>query len=88
MEGKYDRHDFLLDEVIAKPNDSSLWKHLVQFWPNISKLEHWAVRNGESVKSWKYFWLDKGLRVADLDIDIPLSMQNAKVADLVDEYGD
>ena len=43
----------------------------MQLRPNISKLAQCAVRNGEIVNAFEHSWLDKGLRVADLDIDVP-----------------
>jgi hypothetical protein len=40
----------LLDEVVEKPNDSSLSRTMVNLWPNLS-LVHLIVRNGDSIKA-------------------------------------
>lgn len=33
VKGKYDRGNNNLENVVSKPQDSSLWKHIVKSWP-------------------------------------------------------
>jgi hypothetical protein len=70
LKGKYDRSSLAMDEVIPKNNDSSLWKHLVQLWPNLTSMAFWVVRNGESVKAWDHCWVEEWLQIAELGINI------------------
>jgi hypothetical protein len=70
LKGMYDRSNLAMDEVIPKNNDSSLWKHLVQLWPNLTSMAFWVVRNGESVKAWDHCWVEEWLQIAELGINI------------------
>jgi len=51
LKGKYDRSNLTMDEVVVKNSDSSLLKHLVQLWPNLSTTSYWVVRNGERIRA-------------------------------------
>jgi ribonuclease HI len=88
LAGKYDRENLKMDMVVAKPSDSSLWKKLVQLWPILSNMAMWVVGNGETVHAWDHCWLDKGMRVSDMHLNIPADMHHYKVVDLVDNNGD
>lgn len=60
LKGKYDRVNLLMDEVVSKPNDSSLWKNLVQLWPKIESLVLWSVGNGDAIHAWDQCWIEAG----------------------------
>jgi hypothetical protein len=57
--GKYDREDMKVDKVVSKANDSSLWKKLVQLWPNLTDMAWWIVGNGETISPCESCWPDK-----------------------------
>lgn len=54
----------------------------MNIWPNLSRLDRWIVRNGDSVHAWEHCQMDKGLKMSDLDIDKPTNMQKLKASSL------
>jgi hypothetical protein len=85
--GKYGRGVTDMLKVIVKPSDSSLWKNLVTLMPNIEANSFKAIGNGLNTYAWEEPWIDAGLRIVDLDLDIPAHIRGIKVASLVDAQG-
>ncbi|GAU25567.1 hypothetical protein TSUD_260010 [Trifolium subterraneum] len=81
------RRGSLDDTVIAKGLDSHLWKLIVKLWPKLEELSSWTLGNGKTVEWYKDIWIDKGLRVADPNLNIPANMHDWKVVQLVDDDG-
>ena len=67
--------------------DSSLWKALVKFWPALERNIFWSIGDGKCVGAWSQMWIEEGLCVSELEIDIPQQCKEMKVADLVDFNG-
>ncbi|PNX66290.1 hypothetical protein L195_g055006 [Trifolium pratense] len=84
--GKYQR-GIGNDNVVAKGTDSSLWKEIVKAWPKLLEASFWSIRDGRSVDLCNHKWIDEDTRLIDMSIDIPVQFRNAKVKDLVDDYG-
>ncbi|CAL5186970.1 unnamed protein product [Lathyrus oleraceus] len=82
--GKYDQNDNIGDTSI-KPMDLSLWKSIAKVWPDINKYSMWSVGNGKDVDAWNDFWINLNVCISGLQIDIPMHMQDAKVADIANE---
>ncbi|GAU14937.1 hypothetical protein TSUD_47300 [Trifolium subterraneum] len=87
LRGKYNCQT-IGEDMDTKVSDSSLWKNIVKLSPNLNKYSFWAVFNGRTVDAWTKAWIDIDLRVIDLDVNIPIELQKAKVCDLVDNNGD
>jgi hypothetical protein len=85
--GKYGRGVSNLANAIAKPPDSCLWKTLVSVMPWIEANMCKAIGDGHGTKAWESCWIARGLRVNELDVVIPPSLENASVADLVANDG-
>jgi hypothetical protein len=81
--GKYGRGVTNLANPIVKPSDSSLWKYLVSVMPWIEEDSCKAIGDGQDTMAWESCWIAKGLRVTDLEVDIPHNMRNVTVAELV-----
>ncbi|PNX88162.1 hypothetical protein L195_g044263 [Trifolium pratense] len=88
MWGKY-RRGSTNNNVVAKTLDSHLWKSIVKLWPKLDELCFWTIRDGKSVDCYWYsqVWIEEGLRVADLNLNIPDSLRDLKVTQLVDDEG-
>ncbi|CAJ2653650.1 unnamed protein product [Trifolium pratense] len=87
LRGKYGRGVTDMMKVSAKTADSSLWKNLVQLMPWIEAHYCRSIGNGRTTHAWTVPWIDPGLRVMDLDVNIPDHVLHAKVADLIDARG-
>lgn len=86
IRGKYARHGFSQDSLAVTSADSSLWKALVEIWPNIVNGEFWTVGNGNSVDVWHDKWEDRDLRLVEYLHRTPFNT-NITVKDLVDAGG-
>lgn len=64
--------------VMAKPNDSTLWKHLVK---------NWAYLDDHSFSSRKYNGTGPRCNLQSLTNGVPQDMLSLKVSDLVDSSG-
>jgi hypothetical protein len=87
MKGKYGRGIMNLANAGAKPTDSSFWKALVSFMPWIHTQTCSAIGDGRGTSAWDMCWIAPGLRIVDLNIDIPANIQHACVNDLVTDNG-
>jgi len=87
MRGNYGREHPNFEYVVAKSQDSSLWKNLVTNWNSFDLYEFWAIGNGSSIHAWKDRWLQHGQSIEESGIVIPDNMKNMMVCDLVDEQG-
>jgi hypothetical protein len=71
--------------VIAKVSDSFIWKGVVSAWKNINLFEdQWSLGDGKSINVWNDKWLGDQLVLATDMGNIPESISNLTVADLVD----
>jgi hypothetical protein len=43
----------------------------------------WSIRNGKSVVAWDHCWLEDGIRISELNIDIPGNLKAATVFELI-----
>jgi hypothetical protein len=59
----------------------------VSLWPLLDKHSFWAIDNGHNINAWNMCWIEPGLKVVDMDINIPSSLVNARVVDLLDDEG-
>jgi hypothetical protein len=84
LRGKYDCRNF---KGVSRASASSLWKNIVKLRPNLKQYCFWAIGNGTGVEAWHDVWIDVGLRVAELDINIPENLLHVKVSELVDNDG-
>jgi hypothetical protein len=87
LKGKYGRGTVELSHVISKPNDSSLWKALVRLKPQIEEHSVCSIGNDRNTLAWKACWIAPGMRIAELDVDIPNNIIDTTVADLTDASG-
>ncbi|MCI47068.1 hypothetical protein A2U01_0068309, partial [Trifolium medium] len=56
-------------------------------WPVLEEYSFWSIGNGTSVNICSDAGIGKDFRIGDLELDVPVQLQNAKVAALVNEYG-
>ncbi|GAU45807.1 hypothetical protein TSUD_87100 [Trifolium subterraneum] len=77
LEGKYGRDINNLVNAQAKNNDSSLWRILVHLQQDIDRFSCWAVGDGSKVHAWESFWIEPGLRICDLNVNIPINLMHA-----------
>ncbi|GAU16889.1 hypothetical protein TSUD_368390 [Trifolium subterraneum] len=87
MKGKYDRENRNFEHVVAKAQDSSLWKSLVQTWHYFDRCEFRNIGKGNFVRARTYKWLYKETSIEAMRIMVPESMQYLMVKDLVDDNG-
>jgi hypothetical protein len=80
LRGKYDCRNF---KGVSRASASSLWKNIVKLRPNLKQYCFWAIGNGTGVEAWHDAWIGVGLRVAELDINIPENLLHVKVSELV-----
>jgi len=52
LRGKYQRNCDLIVGMIARNSDSSLWKNMVKFWPDIITNCFWSIGNGQNIDAW------------------------------------
>jgi hypothetical protein len=84
--GKY-RRDYDNNGVVAKGVGSHLWKSVVKLWQKMEDSCFWSIGDGLSVKFCEDVWVDKRVRIMDLEIQIPYQWRHMKVSDFVDEAG-
>ncbi|GAU50328.1 hypothetical protein TSUD_290640 [Trifolium subterraneum] len=83
MKGKYDRENTNFEHVVAKAQDSTLWKSLVHTWHYFDGYEFWNIGKGNLVRA----WTDNETSIEAMGIMVPESMQYLMVKDLVDDNG-
>jgi len=86
MRGKYFRNG-CGENIGARTMDSSLWKAIVNLWPNFKDNSFWSLGDGKKVDAWDNAWIDNGIIIANLNVQIPSELIGCKVADLVDANG-
>jgi hypothetical protein len=86
LRGKYNFHSFSNDTVVKK-TDSSLWKHIVRLSASLNDYCFWSIGDGRNVDAWNDVWIEEGLRVSDLNLQIPELLQDVKVSALTDMEG-
>jgi hypothetical protein len=72
---------------MAKGVDSHLWKTVVNLWPKLENHCSWSIGDGLSVKFCDDAWIDIGLRIKDLGLQVPQQWRHVKVSEFVDEEG-
>ncbi|GAU35481.1 hypothetical protein TSUD_384360 [Trifolium subterraneum] len=82
LKGKYGRGINNLVNAQAKNNDSSLWRILVHLQQDIDRFSCWTVGDGSKVHAWESFWIEPGLRICDLNVNIPINLMHATVSEL------
>ncbi|PNY06182.1 ribonuclease H [Trifolium pratense] len=87
LQGKYGRGQLEEGNVIAKVSDSFIWKGVVSAWNNITRFEEWSLGDGKSINVWNDKWLGDQIVLATDMGNIPESIRNWTVADLVDDAG-
>jgi hypothetical protein len=55
---------------VIKQADSSLWKTLLQLWPNLDIIDYWSIGSDENVHVWNDYWINPEMRILDLNITI------------------
>lgn len=74
---------------MAKPNDSSLWKQLVNMWPKLEEMTFWEVRKGNTIRVWEDALVESGLKPKEKLLQQNNSVYLAtKVENLVNDTGD
>jgi len=53
LSGKYQRDTDFVDNVSARPSESSLWKAMVKLRPEIVCNRFWSIGNGKNIDAWK-----------------------------------
>jgi hypothetical protein len=86
MWGKYRREEEQ-HNVIVRSTDSHLWKAIVKLWPVLDDYGFWSIGNGMNVSLCNDIWIDKDIRIRDLELDVPDQLKDVTVAALVDEDG-
>jgi hypothetical protein len=69
--------------VDAKANDSHLWKAVVKVWPHIDAHSWWSIGDGKTIDICHDARIEEGLRLEDCNLQIPDSLRNAKLVDIV-----
>jgi ribonuclease HI len=82
MKGKYKRGS---DEgvVLARANDSHLWKSIVRLWPQLDTHSWWTIGDGKIINLCHDAWIEEGLRLADCITQIPDNMRSMKLVHIV-----
>jgi hypothetical protein len=69
--------------VGAKANDSHLWKAIVKVWPHIDAHSWWSIGDGKTIDICHDACIEEGLRLEDCNLQIPDSLRNANLVDIV-----
>jgi hypothetical protein len=77
----------LKGEINVQASASSLWKFIVKLNPKLNDICCWALGDGTEVDAWRHVWIDNGVRIDEQVSHIPASLNNMKVCDLVDNFG-
>jgi ribonuclease HI len=64
-----------------------LWKHIVRLSASLNDYCFWSIGDGRNVDAWNDVWIEEGLRVSDLNLQIPELLQDVKVSALTDMEG-
>jgi hypothetical protein len=51
-----------MEEVIAKPSDSSFWKVITKMWTVMHDVRFWYVGDGQTRRVWDMTWIDGDLK--------------------------
>jgi ribonuclease HI len=86
LRGKYNCHD-LSNNTVVKNSDSSLWKNLIKLSVHLNDYCFWAIGDGRIVNAWNDVWIEEGLRISELNLQIPETLKDVKVRTLVDQEG-
>jgi hypothetical protein len=71
----------------VRVTDSSLWKAIVKPAPHLNNYGIWTVGDGKEVEAWNHMWIEVGLTISEMHINVPVELQGVKVCDLVDAAG-
>ncbi|MCH90084.1 putative non-LTR retrolelement reverse transcriptase, partial [Trifolium medium] len=88
LRGKYGRGSTILVNAQAKNNDSSLWRMIVLLQQDIDRFSCWAIGDGIQVHAWESCWIEPGLRICDLNVNIPITLMHATVSTLSNDAGE
>lgn len=69
--------------VVAKGYDSSLWNQIINLCPQFDDFAFRSIGDGTSTPAWSSNWYGLGECIANLNVQIPNSMRNSMVSDLV-----
>jgi hypothetical protein len=64
-----------------------LWKHIVRLSASLNDYCFWSIGDGRNVDAWNDVWIEEGLRVSDLNLQILEQLQDVKVSALTDMEG-
>lgn len=68
-----------------KPTNSSFWKNVIKIWPKIEEKCFWSTGNGYIVDAWNERWIDSGIKISYLNLNIPIQLRETVVIDLLNE---
>jgi hypothetical protein len=82
MLGKYKRGT---DDgvVVARANDSHLWKSIVKVWPHLDAHSWWTIGDGRTIDLCHDAWIEDGLRLEDCNLQIPNHLTSVKLVEIV-----
>lgn len=84
--GKYGRNNWEQGEVQCKVTDSHLWRAIADCLEDIKSEGAWSIGDGTAVSFWFDKWLDSNQPLCELVTEVPASMHDWRVVDLVDEH--
>lgn len=85
--GKYGRNVNVERSLSVQSKDTSLWKNLVDLWPQIASAEFWAVGDGISINAWDDKWLSSKDSLSNLVASIHDACKSWQVKDLSSASG-
>ncbi|KAK2459136.1 TMV resistance protein N [Trifolium repens] len=85
--GKYGRGVTNLNHAPAKSTDSSLWKAIASVLPWLAEKSCRAIGDGRDTLAWEECWIANGIRIINLDVDIPPNLRNMTVSNLASSNG-
>lgn len=66
LQGKYGRGQLENGSVVAKTDDSVLWKNIVCWWDHIQDYEFWALGDGGQLIFWYDAWIAPSYKVCHI----------------------
>jgi hypothetical protein len=84
LKGKYNRG---MDEgvVLARANDSHLWKSIVRLWPQLDTHSWWTIGDGKQIDLCHDAWIEEGFRLEDYITQIPDNLRTVKLVHIVND---
>lgn len=66
MKSKYASKRIVSGSLIVKPDDSCIWKMIVDLSPNLDSMSYWEVDKNLNFRMWEDSWVALGVFLKDL----------------------